>query len=256
MLSCQQTVSEAARMFIFIKFEGVQMSVTNEKRLHRRISGYVAKNATILFSDFETSPTALVNISYGGFATKLSSAQLEKIKDQDKISIELQILGQSIKTEAKLVNQVGEIYGFTIMHSGIEALMFLRGVFEHWSNGTTCRLVNSGSAAKDSGGNAKIFVNGEGPTDAIIEKTNSSPEMNLTLTYLTDGDYAQVEIRDGVSRTGKSYGDSKMPGASVRMDSAIDQAVLRQAVCILSGISLPEIQQNIDWLIEIWIDLL
>jgi hypothetical protein len=162
-------------------------------------------------------------------------------------------LGQSVDTEARLVNINGNRAGFAIVHSGIDALIFLREIFEFWQNGASARIVDSDRSKAMGADLGQIYINGDGPTDMIMTPKPDGQCPDVMITFMSDGDYAQVEFTNGVIRTGKAFGESKMPGASVRMDGKIDPKTVRQAICLLAGIEIPGIRSEIDQLIGLWI---
>jgi hypothetical protein len=226
----------------------------HEKRLHRRIGGIVAQHATVRFPGGRIYH--LNNISYGGFSIKLALNSADDFVEGTSHQVTMKILGQSVDTEVRVANIFGNQAGFAIEHSGIDALIFLRGIFEFWQNGASARLVDSDRSKAVPADANRLYVNGDGPTDMLLTLKPAGQPPNVMITFMSDGDYSQVEFTNGTIKTGKAFGESKMPGSSIRMDSEVDTRAVRQAICLLAGIDISPIRNEIDQILTIWINFI
>ncbi|MEZ4741862.1 MAG: hypothetical protein R3B45_05355 [Bdellovibrionota bacterium] len=225
---------------------------SKERRLHRRVSGIIAENSRIVFADgLQLVP---INISYGGFAVSLPQEKHDEIwKNQEPLEIHFKTLAKGVAAHAKPVRREGSITAFAIEYNSIEALMFLRGIFEHWQNGATARAIDNERTNQED--NEKIFINGEGPFDIVITNFHKNPLPDVLVTFLSEGEYYQVDFLNSTLRTGKTKasGATKLPGAIMNMDAKLNTEALREAICILAGIELAAYKEPIDSILQNWV---
>lgn len=206
------------------------LAAKQEQRVAHRYS--IADSRICSISIDGAEPEVIGNLSYGGFSM-LSPKQ--SVARNERLPFKGTFLGLDFKGEVLKVYQGVTSEGFSFCHDSAALLVFFNRYLEKMRLGSTLTKVPDHLLKDRFKEGGWLCFHGDGPSDLRIKAENEVIREAI-VSFRVGEDYFDVLCQDGIFTTRMSL-DKQGVAARMSKTKEVDVDILRQAICILCGLT-------------------